>query len=177
MQQQSIRLSKQQFTPLMLVSLGIILLLMSFASSVLAQPASQKPEDIYNWRVQQEELNGVYIPKDLAECFTELDKKISKMSKVKFKDMDENTAMEKLHYSLGRWIWYNWGFYEGSRLSVYMNKVGVHDPEDMASFIIVAYHRHLNSQPLEPQKLAEMLNERRKKEKERRKKEFDDAQG
>ncbi len=130
-----------------------------------AQPLSQKPEDIYRWRVKQDKLAGIYIPKDLAECFIELDKKVSKGSKAKFKSIDEMTAMTKLHYSLGRWIWYNWGFYEGSRLSVYLNKVGVKHPEDMADFIVVAYHRHLNKTPLEGKELVEFFKKRRAKEK------------
>jgi len=131
-----------------------------------AQPKSQKPEDVYHWRIKQDKLSGVYIPKDLSECFTELNKKITPSSKAKFKKVDEIAAMEKLHFSLGRWIWYNWGFYGGSRLSVYMNKVGVSHPEDMADFIVVSYHRFLNKKPLDAKKLVEYFQERRKKEKE-----------
>ena len=134
------------------------------------KPRSNKPEDVYHWRIQQAELDGVYIPKDLAECFIELDKKISTNSKTKFKEVDEMLAMKKLHYSLGRWIWYNWGLYEGSRLSVYMNKIGMHQPEDMADFIVVAYHRHLNKKPLDAKELVEFFQERRRKEKEEREK-------
>ncbi len=135
-----------------------------------AQPNSQKPEDVYHWRIKQEKLDGVYIPKDLGECFTELNDKVSKASKAKFKSVDEKVAMQQLHFSLGRWIWYNWGFYGGSRLSVYMNKVGVKHPEDMADFIIVAYHRHLNKKPIEPQQLVDFFQKRREKEKEQLKK-------
>ena len=128
------------------------------------KPKSNKPEDVYHWRIGQEELDGVYIPADIAECFIELDKKVSTASKTKFKSADEMFVMQKLHYSLGRWIWYNWGFYEGSRLSVYMNKVGVHQPEDMADFIVVAYHRHLNEKPLNAKELVEFFQERKKRE-------------
>ena len=134
------------------------------------KPKSNKPEDIYHWRIKQEKLDNVYIPADLAECFIELDEKISAASKTKFKSVDELTVMRKLHYSLGRWIWYNWGFYEGSRLSVYMNKVGVHQPEDMADFIVVAYHRHLNEKPLDPKQLVEFFEVRSKREKEAKEK-------
>jgi hypothetical protein len=134
------------------------------------KPRSNKPEDVYNWRILQEELDGVYIPADIAECFIELDKKISVDSKAKFMAADELTVMRQLHYSLGRWIWYNWGFYEGSRLSVYMNKVGVKQPEDMADFIIVAYHRYLNKKPIEPAQLVAFFIERKKREEAEREK-------
>lgn len=147
-----------------------------FAGALQAQPKSQKPEDIYHWRIKQEKLHGVYIPKDLSECFTELNKKISKTSKAKFKEVDEMVAMKKLHFSLGRWIWYNWGFYEGSRLSVYMNKMGVNHPEDMADFIVVAYHRYLNKKPIEAKKLVEFFQERRKKAKEAAAKKKDESE-
>lgn len=128
-----------------------------------AQPKNSTPEEIYKWRVEQEKLYDIYIPADLSECFTELDKKISKPSKAKFLSIDERTAMQKLHYSLGKWIWYNWGFYEGSRLTVYMNKMGLFHPEDMADFIIMSYHRHLKETPIEPKELADFFKERREK--------------
>ena len=130
------------------------------------KPKSNKAEDVYHWRIKQEKLDNVYIPADLAECFIELDEKISTASKEKFKAVDELTVMRKLHYSLGRWIWYNWGFYQGSRLSVYMNKVGVHQPEDMADFIVISYHRYLNKKPLDPKQLVEFFEVRSKREKE-----------
>lgn len=153
------------------IIVSILCSLMFIGAFAQNKPKSKKAEDVYHWRIQQEELDGVYIPKDLAECFIELDKKVTANSKAKFKEVDEKLAMQKLHYSLGRWIWYNWGLYEGSRLSVYMNKVGVNHPEDMADFIVVAYHRHLNKKPLEAKELVEFFQERRKTEKEEREKE------
>lgn len=136
------------------------------AGFAYAQPKSQKPEDVYHWRIKQEKLDNVYIPKDIAECFVELNNKISKDSKEKFLSVNEYVAMTKLHYSLGRWIWYNWGLYEGSRLSVYMNKVGIKQPEDMADFIVVAYHRYLRKEPINPEELVTFFTERSRKEKE-----------
>lgn len=127
-------------------------------------------EKQYQQRIKKESINGVYIPADLAECFIELNKKISSESKAKFKAMDEAEASKKLHFSLGRWIWYNWSFYEGSRLSVYMNKVGVNHPEDMAQVILITYHRYLNKKPLEVKALATMIRAARDKQREERKK-------
>ncbi len=127
------------------------------------QLLAQDTEATYQSRIKKETINGVYIPADISECFTELNRLVSKEARAKFQAMPENEARVRLHFSLGRWIWHNWSFYEGSRLSVYLNKVGVHHPEDMATFIIVSYHRYLNKKPLEPQALAAELEKNRNK--------------
>ena len=44
---------------------------------------------------------------------------------------------------------YNWGFYQGSRLSHYLKGLGLEHPDDMARFMIVSWHRHLNEKPLD----------------------------
>lgn len=141
----------------------LVSLMLLMTTSTLTFGQKNDTEKQYQQRIKKEVVNGVYIPADLAECFVELNKKISKESKAKFKGMSEAEAAIKLHFSLGRWIWHNWSFYEGSRLSVYLNKVGVHHPEDMARLIIVTYHRYLNKKPLEVKELAEKINEARKK--------------
>ena len=138
-----------------------------FVFTILNTTNAQNAELEYQRRIKKERINGVYIPADLAECFSELNKKISKESKAKFMKMDEVTASKGLHFSLGRWIWHNWSFYEGSRLSVYMNKVRVNHPEDMAQVILITYHRYLNKKPLEVKALAIMIREARDKERER----------
>ncbi|PHN08398.1 hypothetical protein CRP01_00360 [Flavilitoribacter nigricans DSM 23189 = NBRC 102662] len=128
-------------------------------------------EQDYETRVRQEVLYGVYIPKDLAESFSELNKRTDADSRKKFTAMSEEDARHKLHFSLGRWIIHNWGFYGGSRLSKYLNDVGIFDPDDMARFIIITYHRELNGKPLGVKELVEGFQEVRKAEKEQRLKE------
>ena len=142
----------------------VLSLLLVFAS-ITAFSQETDFEKQFQERIKKEIINGVYIPQDLAECFQELNKKISEESKRKFKAMPEADAATKLHFSLGRWIWYNWSLYEGSRLSVYLNKVGVHHPEDMARLVIISYHRYLNKKPLEVKALAEEIDAARKKAK------------
>ena len=114
-------------------------------------------ELIYQQRIKKEQINGVYIPADLSECFIELNKKISREAKANFKVLEETTAAQKSYFGLGRWIWHNWSFYEGSRLSVYLNKVGVNHPEDMSQLIIITYHRYLNIKDLDVKNLADSL--------------------
>ena len=76
--------------------------------------------------------------------------------------MLEADASSKLHFSLGRWISHNWGFYEGSRLSHYIKtNLGITYPDDMSRFIIVTYHRNLNRKPLDVKTLMNGYLEKR----------------
>jgi len=118
----------------------------------------------YKWRVRQEVLYGVYIPKDLGEAFNELNRKISKENQAKFKSLTEEQAVSKLFFSFGRWMILNWQFYEGSRFGAYLKTAGIHHPEDQARFVIKAYHRYLNKKPLDIKGLAEGIKAKVKKQ-------------
>ncbi len=102
--------------------------------------------------------------------FVELNKKTAQESRQALKNAGEEEAARKLHFSLGRWIIYNWGFYEGSRLSHYLKGLGVSHPDDQAKFIITTYHRYLNNVPLAVKDLADFYREKRQKILEERKK-------
>ena len=78
--------------------------------------------------------------------------------------MTEHEAASKLLFN---WIIHNWGLYDGSRLTKYMNELGIFDPDDMAGFLIIAYHRSLNKKPLEIKELVKTFQDKaaqRKKE-------------
>ena len=131
----------------------LLLLLVGFILPTTAQEEVLPSDDdsyerIYQKRIKRERLNGVYIPKDLTDCFIQLNRLIDNESKAKFRAMSEEAAAQKLHFSLGRWIIHNWGFYTGSRLSHYLRDLGVSYPDDMARFIIISYHRNLNRKKL-----------------------------
>ena len=119
-------------------------------------------EKEYQERITKERLFGTYIPKNLADAFVQLNSLIDKSSQAKFKKMSEEDAVKKLHFSFGRWIIHNWGFYGGSRYSHYLKSLGIHHPEDMASFTILMYHRNLNKQKLNVKEYME--NYKAKKE-------------
>lgn len=144
--------------------LSILVLL--FATTLLAQPPTSKAEyeKEYERRIQQDVLSGIYIPKDLTDAFIQLNKLVDEESKMSFKSMPEDTAAHKLFFSFGRWITYNWGFYGGSRLSHHIRELGVTHPEDMAQFIIIAYHRNLNRNPLNIKELVERFQEKQRAE-------------
>lgn len=146
---------------------AILLLLLGFGLTTLpAQGPVETEEDYdkkYQQRIQQEYLYGVYIPKDLSDAIVQLNKLAERESLQKFRAAQEDTAVQKLHFSLGRWIIYNWGFYDGSRLAHKLKQMGLHHPDDMAKFIIRSFHRSLNKKPIEVKAQLKALQEARAK--------------
>jgi len=135
-------------------------LLTGLVFPVIAQvqgPANNQSEfeKKYQRRLTKEYIYGVYIPKDLGDAFISLNKLIDEDTRIEFKNAPEEIVARKLHFSFGRWMIYNWGFYEGSRLSHYLNEVGVYHPDDMARFLIITYHRNLNRRQLNVKELVD----------------------
>jgi len=108
-----------------------------------------KFEKEYQKRIKKQRLYGIYIPKDIGDSFAQLNRLTSQSSKQAFKNAPEEVAVRKLHFSLGRWIIHNWGFYGGSRLSHHLKGIGVTHPDEQARLLIRSYHRFLNDKPLE----------------------------
>ena len=148
-----------------------LLFALVFSGPAPAQDPPDTPEEYqenYQRRIRKEYLNGVYIPKDLTDAFVTLNALIDEASKAKFKAVSEETAATKLHFSLGRWMIRNWGFYEGSRLSHYIREnLDLYHPDDMARFIIITYHRSLSRRPLAVKELLEAFREKQEREKQR----------
>ena len=117
---------------------------------------------MYQERIKKTHLHGAYIPLDLTDAFVELKKRIETKDLEAFKNMPEQTATLRLHYSFGRWIIHNWGFYGGSRLSHYIKQFGITHPDDMAQLILSAFHRSLNSKPIELKELVSFYKDKRK---------------
>jgi len=121
-------------------------------------------EQQYQERIRKEVLNGVYIPKNLEDAMVELDKRVSVEARLKFKALPEDSVCAIMHNRLGQWMILNWGFYGGSRLSNYLRSAGVSFPDDMADFLILAYHRRQNAKPFGIKVLATKFRDKRKKE-------------
>ena len=149
----------------------IVPILLCFAIGVHSQTdtiAGRTEKEKYDWRLRQTVLFGSYIPKDVNEVLLELNSKIDAKSKAKLAAVSEAEAATKLFFSLGRWMTHNWSLYEGSRLSKYMQDLGIHHPDDMARFFIIVYHRSLTKQPLEVKDLVASFQ--KKEDGEKRKK-------
>ncbi len=140
-----------------------LVLLLGFTLPLSAQVSDSLLED-YNYRIQQEYLNDVYIPIDIADALNRLDELIDEESKIKFAEKSEEEAHTRLHFSFGLWMIHNWSFYDGSRLSHYLRGKGVFFPDDMAKVIMRLYHRKLNAEDLNVEELCTFYAERRAKE-------------
>jgi hypothetical protein len=151
-------------------TLFLILVVQMAVAQVQPEPAPansrEEYERNYQFRIKQTTLLGQYIPKDMFDAFRELDKLTDSESKAKFKSMNEADAEQKLLGRFGRWMIMNWGFYEGSRLSHVLKSSGVYHPDDMASFLIITYHRNLNKKELGIKELIIGYKDKRKKIKE-----------
>lgn len=122
----------------------------------------------YEWRIRQEVLYGTYIPKDVNDALIRLNRLTDEESKAKFKNLSETEAVNKLYFSFGRWISYNWGFHDGSRLSVNLRSMGIFSPEDMTRFMMVLFHRSLNKKPLDIKELLKQIHQKNEIKKEER---------
>lgn len=123
----------------------------------------------YERNIKKSRINGVYIPVDLQEAFSELTALSSKESLDKFKYADVDFVVSRLHYGLGRWIIVNWNLYDGSRISHHLKTYGVTHPDDQVRFLLHTYHNHLNSKDLNMEGVAAEILADRVKELERRK--------
>ncbi len=143
-------------------------LICAFSVLLTAQegPASteQEYQKQYKERIRMDKLNNVYIPKNLDDALLQLEKLTSPESRAKFMSIPEDSVVLFMHNRLGQWIILNWGFYGGSRLSHYLRSAGITYPDDMADFLMLAYHRKLHGKPIGIKELATGFRDRRKKE-------------
>lgn len=146
------------------------LLLANLPLMLAQQPVATETdyEKAYERRIQQDYLYGVYIPEDISDAIVQLNKLAGRESLQKFRMAEEEEAVRKLHFSLGRWIIHNWGFYSGSRLSHALKGMGLHHPDDMARLLIRSLHRSLNKQPIEVKAQIEAMQAVREAERQKR---------
>lgn len=145
-----------------------ITLLLSTSSWGQTADQIKQIEELYAFNIQQTHINDVYIPEDVQDAMSELDRLSDESGRSKFLETDEDNAARILVKGLGRWMIVNWNFYDGSRLSHYLKGMGVSHPEDMAKFLIVSYHRHLRGADQELALRAKIYEEKRKADQEKR---------
>lgn len=122
----------------------------------------------YAKRIKEEVINGVYIPIDLEDAYSELSRLADPSGLVTFKSSPEDSIRRKLHFGFGRWIMNNWGLEEGSRISHYMRSKSVPIADDMVRVIIVTWHRRLNGRSLKLEEEIAIITKRMAAEKEKR---------
>ena len=94
-------------------------------------------------RFTTDSLRGVYIPKDLEDCFKQIDSFWNDSTKTQVKQWTEDEFSGRVHHGFGTWIRNNWQLWGGSRLSKYFNEMGIYHPDDMSGIILDSYHRYL----------------------------------
>lgn len=99
-------------------------------------------------------INGIYIPKDLEDCFSQLNSFWNDSVKLSIKTMNEGDFVAESHFGIGMWMRNNWGLWSSSRLSSYFSSLYVFHPDDMSGIILRSYHRKLNNKDL---KLEEQI--------------------
>ena len=107
---------------------------------------NQKAREEHKRRLVADTINGVYIPRDLEDCFHTLDSILSVKSIRTIKAFDSRDDMVELHFGLGMWLRNNWGLWGGSRLQVYLLDHGIKHPDDMSCVILKYYYDYLHGQ-------------------------------
>jgi len=152
----------------MLTRISSLFTLLTLGFGLTAQAPSGPPnnpqeyEEQYQWRIRQERLNGVYIPKSLEDALAELDRLTSKESQATFRAMPEDQVYRRLFNSLRLWIVHNWGLNGGSRLGHLFRPLQLRHPDDIAQVIIIAWHRKHNGKDIELKELVERVREDRR---------------
>ncbi|MEL6193009.1 MAG: DUF6794 domain-containing protein, partial [Bacteroidota bacterium] len=93
-------------------------------------------------------IRGIYVPKDILDCFNEIDDFWVDSVKMGVKKLSEEEFTARTHLGFGMWIRNNWQLWRGSRLSKFFNEKGVYHPDSMSWIILLSYHRYLNNKKL-----------------------------
>lgn len=94
----------------------------------------------YEKRLTLESIDGTYIPKNLEECFVELDKLLSEIDKKEIQSLPKREDMIRYHHGLGMWMRNTWRLWAGSRLQKYFTDRGITHPDEMSSVILYHYY-------------------------------------
>ncbi len=100
----------------------------------------------YKKRIVADSLNGLYIPKNLEECFIELNKLLKPKDVEAIKNLKDRNETILYHHGFGTWLRNNWGLWGGSRLQQYLIKKGIDHPDSMSAIILEYYYDWLNGQ-------------------------------
>ena len=105
--------------------------------------AKEKRRLEFEKRKTLDSIDGIYIPKNLYECITELDKTLNFESKKQLRESKSSWEFNSHMGGLGMWIRNNWGINGGSRLLKYFNDRGMTDRDEISGTIIEYYQKWL----------------------------------
>lgn len=114
----------------------------------IARQEKQQEEIKYSQELQKQRkleiIDGDYIPKNLEECFIELDKLLSEVDKKEMQALPKRDDMIKYHLGLGMGLRNRWRLWSASRLQTYFLDRKITHPDSMSSIILFYYHDWLN---------------------------------
>ncbi len=102
--------------------------------------------EAYKKRIVADSINGLYIPKNLEECFLELNKLLKPKDVEAIKNLKDRNETILYHHGFGTWLRNNWGLWGGSRLQQYLISKGLRHPDGMSATILEFYYDWLNGQ-------------------------------
>ena len=109
--------------------------------------AKQKAEyDEYLKKTEKDSINGVYIPKDIKDCFITLDSLLSQSDIDTIKALPNREETILYHHGFGTWIRNNWGLWGGSRLQKYFLERDIKHPDSMSALILEYYYDWLHEE-------------------------------
>ncbi|UKN02689.1 hypothetical protein K6119_04070 [Paracrocinitomix mangrovi] len=108
-------------------------------------------------RYSTDSLRGVYIPKDIEDCFQQIDSFWSDTVKAEVRAMTSDEFVGKTHFGIGLWMRNNWQLWGGSRLSKYMNDLGINHPDHMSGTILSLYYKYLKEEEFDLEKEIEKI--------------------
>jgi len=96
-------------------------------------------------RLTLDTINKFYIPRNLEECFVQLDTILPEKNRKEYKNLkSKDEVIGNYHFGLGMYLRNNWGLWGGSRLQTYFMDRGEINPEGMSSVILEYYYDWLN---------------------------------
>lgn len=142
---------EQHQTAVILIAFKRFLLGNKFDETGILQPfqaleAKWASEDSCKYEIDS--LRGVYIPRDIEDCFAQINSFWADSTKLKMSNLTEHEFSGRLHHGFGTWMRNNWRLWGGSRLSKYFNDRGIYHPDDMSGIILTSYHRTINGKEI-----------------------------
>jgi hypothetical protein len=91
------------------------------------------------------------MPKDLDDCFLE----INKMLHPDFIEELKSGKIESAdcHFGLGMWMRNNWGLWSESKLAKYFHERKLYHPDSISGIIIDSYISKLRNEPFNPEEI------------------------
>jgi hypothetical protein len=91
--------------------------------------------------------DGYYVPRDLGEALTEVDRIMGSSGRADVLKAKERDMID-YHFSFGLWMRNNW-LRHHSRLAQYFKQLGIVDYDDMSGIILDSYWRQLHGKPID----------------------------